>query len=76
VDRSDIAVAIQAALAWKLDVPLHQVTGSLGGQPGIELALAGSPRDRELATDPVARPLARTSAWAVYAVRCIPDIDS
>jgi hypothetical protein len=71
VDRSDVP---RVAVAWKLDVPLHRVDRRWGDRPGVVFVRAGRAVDRELsAREPdagAAVELARSDAWAVFAVGC------
>lgn len=71
VSRSDVP---RVAMAWKLDVPLHRVERRLGGAPGVVFVRAGRGDDAALSasTGGEATELARSGAWAAFAVDCDP----
>lgn len=58
-------------VAWRADVPLHDVVAVKSGREGAAIVPVDSRVDRRLAAaDSGAAPLARRGGWAVYAVGC------
>jgi hypothetical protein len=69
IDQSDVP---RMALAWKLDLPLHEVRRRLRDDPGVLFARAGGRQDRALSGEPapVLERLAESEEWVVYAAGC------
>jgi hypothetical protein len=69
IDQSDVP---RMALAWKLDLPLHEVRRRLRDDPGVLFARAGGRQDRALSGEPApaVERLAESEAWVVYAAGC------
>ena len=65
----------RVALAWKLDVPLHQVGRHVRDQPAVVFLRSGRAEEDWLTAHPAheATPLGRSAGWAVYAIGCEPS---
>ncbi len=59
------------SVAWRADVPLHDVVAVGTAPAGVVVVAAGGPAERRLAAaDPGAVPLAQRGRWVVYDVGC------
>jgi hypothetical protein len=70
IERAGLGNAMLPALAWKLDVPLSQVTDPTALARGTVFARAGSALEAQLAARRTAQELARSTHWVLYAHRC------
>jgi hypothetical protein len=71
IEADGLATPSRPALAWKVDLPLSEVSSTLRAGSSAYLAQTGSTNDALLAGLPArARPLGGTSTWMVYAIDC------
>lgn len=73
VERSTLP---QAALAWRLDLPLSALQRAPGQGPRVSVLRVGSAEHRRLeATSAAVEELGRSEDWVVVAVQCTPSDD-